>query len=196
MVGAEDRVEVLVPGRGCGGHAQSGAQFLVSGPLIAARCGQFDPIAGAAGFQPSNPPPLLLAPLCCALELWADAGAERITAKARRMTSFMQSLLERSEGLGPEVVEVVTPQPPYRGAQLSIRLLQTQGLGDERIDGGGGTVASGATLEGVHKWLGQRGVVCDLRRPDMLRFAPAPLYNTYEEVFAFVGLLSSALRQA
>ena len=153
-MGPEDRVEIFVSGRGCGEHAQSGAQFLASGPLIAARCGQFDPIAGAAGFQPSNPPPLLLAPLCAALELWAEAGAERITAKARRMTSFMQSLLERSEGLGPEVVEVVTPQPPYRGAQLSIRLLQTQGLGDERIDGGGGTVASGWIAERPDKEAG------------------------------------------
>jgi kynureninase len=104
----------------------------------------------------------------------------------------MQSLLEKSAGLGPDVVQVVTPPKPWRGAQLSIRLLTVDALGDNRIDGGSASEAKKG-LEAVHAWLGQHGVVCDLRRPDMLRFAPAPLYNTFEESHAFVLLLREAL---
>lgn len=105
----------------------------------------------------------------------------------------MQSLIEKSAGLGPDVVQVVTPPHPWRGAQLSIRLLTVGVLGENRIDGGGASEAKRGSLEAVHAWLGQHGVVCDLRRPDMLRFAPAPLYNTFEESHAFVQLLREAI---
>lgn len=105
----------------------------------------------------------------------------------------VQSLLENSEGLGPDVVQVVTPHQPWRGAQLSIRLLTAGALGEDRIDGGSAAEMRRGSLESIHAWLGEHGVVCDLRRPDMLRFAPAPLYNTFEETHAFVLLLREAL---
>ena len=106
----------------------------------------------------------------------------------------MQSLLEKSAGLGPEVVEVVTLPKPWRGAQLSIRLLTVDALGeDNRIDGGNSAEVKRGSLGAVHAWLGQHGVVCDLRRPDMLRFAPA-LYNTFEEFSNANSLLLSTMR--
>ena len=205
----------------------------------------FDPVTGAAGWQASNPPPLLLATLSASLEVWSEAGLQRIVDKAELLTLYVslslsvsrcpsaslclllllrtcspgpqrahpllglssrlaiarlcrytQSLLENSAGLGPDVVQVVTPTNPWRGAQLSIRLLTAGALGDDRIDGGGEGETVQGSLEAVHAWLGGRGVVCDLRRPDMLRFAPAPLYNTFEETHAFVGLLREALAVA
>lgn len=107
----------------------------------------------------------------------------------------MQSLLENSEGLR-DVVQVVTPPRPWRGAQLSIRLLTASILGEDRIDGAGANKAKKGSLEAVHAWLSQHGVVCDLRRPDMLRFAPSPLYNTFEETHAFASLLREALAAA
>jgi hypothetical protein len=76
------------------------------------------------------------------------------------------------------------------------RLLTADGLGDDRIDGGGAEAAAIGSLEAIHGWLGRHGVVCDLRRPDMLRFAPAPLYNTFAECHKFVGLLRTALSEA
>ena len=110
----------------------------------------------------------------------------------------------------------------WRVVQLSIRLLTAGGLGEDRIDGGGGEAAAKGTLEAIHSWLGKAGVVCDLRRPDMLRcalkimdlalktrdfalkmmivcicrFAPAPLYNSFEECHKFVALLRTALKEA
>eukprot|EP01046_Picozoa_sp_COSAG06_P070718 COSAG06_NODE_19903_length_818_cov_1.061196_1_plen_149_part_10 len=127
----------------------------------------FDPVTGAAGWQASNPPPLLLATLSASLEVWSQAGLQRIVDKAELLTlcvslsvlllllctcspgpqrahpllglssrlaiawlcRYTQSLLENSAGLGPDVVQVVTPTNPWRGAQLSIRLLTAGALG-------------------------------------------------------------------
>ena len=61
---------------------------------------------------------------------------------------------------------------------------------------GGDEAAAKGSLEAIHAWLGKHGVVCDLRRPDMLRFAPTPLYNTFEECHKFVSLLRTALKEA
>lgn len=49
---------------------------------------RFDPVEGAAGWQASNPPPLLLAPLSAALEVWSQAGLERIAKKAKLLTMY------------------------------------------------------------------------------------------------------------
>jgi hypothetical protein len=45
----------------------------------------------------------------------------------------------------------------------------------------------------VFERLGERGVVCDWRDPDVIRVAPVPLYNTFEEVFRFSEHLAAVL---
>ena len=67
--------------------------------------------------------------------------------------------------------------PERRGAQLSIRL--RPGL-----------------LKGVMKALEEKGVVVDERQPDVIRVAPAPLYNTFVEVGEFVNIVQTACREA
>lgn len=48
----------------------------------------------------------------------------------------------------------------------------------------------------VHKEITKRGIICDVRKPNVMRIAPAPLYNTFEDVWEFVHLLSDALRHS
>jgi kynureninase len=122
---------------------------------------QFRAAAGAAGWQVSNPPILSSAPLGPALELFAAAGLERLRAKSRALTGYLEYLLD-AQGIA-----CLTPRAPQaRGAQLSLQL------------------PSGRAGE-IVRALGAAGVVCDAREPDVLRVAPAPLYNGFEDVLRF-----------
>lgn len=133
---------------------------------------EFRAAAGAEGWQVSNPPILSSAPLIASLEIFRRAGIERLRAKSIALTSFLDSLLR------PLPVTIVTPSDAdERGCQLSIRI--------------GGTAARGRD---VFQTLQSGGIVCDWREPDIIRVAPAPLYNRFEDAFRFAERLAEALR--
>ncbi|MDX2114745.1 MAG: kynureninase [Planctomycetota bacterium] len=128
----------------------------------------------ADAWQLSNPPILALAPLRASLELFDKAGMARLRAKSERLTGFLLELIDGLEARGR--VEVITPRDvAARGCQLSVR------------------IARGA--EDVLKRLQARGVVCDFRRPDVIRLAPAPLYCTFDDCVRAVRALSEALAE-
>ena len=79
----------------------------------------------------------------------------------------------------PEARLITPREPDARGAQLSLRI----GTDVERA-------------RRIFHWLGAHGAVCDWREPDIIRAAPAPLYNGYTDVFDFVARLEEALRSA
>jgi kynureninase len=129
---------------------------------------EFVPQPGAAGWQVSNPPILSTAPLRASLALFDEAGMGALRAKSERLTGYLQELLDR---LPPGQVEVVTPrEPARRGCQLSLLVPERP---RELL----------AALEAA-------GVVCDFREPNVLRVAPVPLYNTFEEVWTFARVLA------
>ena len=133
---------------------------------------EFVPSPGAAGWQVSNPPLLSLAPLAASLALFEAAGAARLRAKSLALTAFARRLIEARCG---GRVEILTPvADAERGCQLSLR-----------IAGGAGRA--------VFASLTTAGVIGDWREPDVLRLAPAPLYNTFGEVERAVSLLAQAL---
>ena len=136
----------------------------------------FVPIPGAKGFQLSNPSILDITALNASLEVFATAGGmEPIREKSLKITAYLEKLLLRSESFDMRLFEIITPvRPSERGAQLSLRL---------RDD----------LLDVVMKELEERGVVVDERKPDVVRVAPAPLYNSYEDCWAFVRAFGEAL---
>jgi len=133
---------------------------------------EFHPMVGAEGWQLSNPPILALAPLRASLEIFSEAGVERLRAKSVLLTSYMEFLLQQNNSAK---FSIVTPcEPERRGAQLSIRLPQR---GRQICD-----------------QLAAEGVIGDWREPDTFRVAAVPLYNSYSDVFRFVKKFSAALR--
>jgi kynureninase len=135
---------------------------------------EFRAARGAAGWAVSNPPVLAAAPLIASLAIFQEAGIERLRAKSVELTGYLEFLLD---GIGAPV-SVISPRvPAARGAQLSFR-----------ITGAG----RGAR---VFAWLGAHGVVCDWREPDVIRAAPIPLYNSFEDVFRFGERLRQALQE-
>ena len=136
----------------------------------------FRAAAGAAGWQVSNPPILSAAPLISSLAVFKEAGLERLREKSVALTGFLEFLITPLSS----DVRIITPHSAAaRGAQLSLRI------------GGDGERGSR-----VFDSLGRRGFVCDWRAPDIIRVAPVPLYNTFEDVFRFSEGLAQALREA
>jgi kynureninase len=136
----------------------------------------FNPIPGAQGWQISNPSVLSMAPLLASLDLFQRAGLSRLREKSLALTAYLQRLIE--ERL-PDEVDIITPRAPEaRGCQVSLRIARSH-----------------AAAKRCHDLLTTAGVVGDWREPDVLRLAPAPLYNSFSDVFAAVDALSQALRR-
>ncbi|KAL2017881.1 hypothetical protein VTK56DRAFT_1585 [Thermocarpiscus australiensis] len=138
---------------------------------------RFHPVRGAAGFQLSNPSILDITSLSASLEVFAAAGGvARLRQKSVLLTAFLEELLLGMPEADRALFRIVTPRDPaQRGAQLSLLLL-AEGL-----------------LETVMRELQSRAVVVDERKPDVIRVAPAPLYNTFGDCVAFVEAFGEAL---
>jgi kynureninase len=106
--------------------------------------------------------------LLASLEAFEEAGIGRLRAKSLRLTAFLEMLLRERV---PEARVLTPAATDARGAQLSIQL-------DERC------------ME-RHARLLPMGIACDTRRPNVIRAAPAPLFNTFDEVWRFVDALAS-----
>ena len=154
----------------------------------------FARIRGAQGFQQSNPSVLATVSVLGSLEIFKKAGwMKPIRARSLRLTGYLEALLHGSRFYVPVEqaskysqsaankvgVTIITPaNPDDRGAQLSLVFLPT-GRG---------------VMPRVLKELGDRGVVGDSRKPDVIRIAPCPLYNSFEDVERSVRMLEEALK--
>jgi len=132
---------------------------------------EFDPIKGAEGWQLSNPPILSLAAIRASLAVFKEAGFENIREKSKKLTGFLEFLLEDIKG---DAIKIITPKnPTERGCQLSVEL---KSAGKD-----------------FFKDLTAAGVIADWREPNVIRLAPIPLYNSFEDVFLLVEKIKSLL---
>ena len=131
----------------------------------------FDPIHTAEGWQISNAPVIGMAPLLAAMEIFDEAGMAAIRHKSEKLTGFLEYLI--TENI--PAISIITPEKlAERGCQLSL-------------------VAPGG--ENTFQKIREKGVVCDWRKPDVIRVAPHPLFNRYTEVYDFVKLLKQSLSE-
>jgi kynureninase len=139
----------------------------------------YSPISGAAGFQLSNPSILDITALNASLEVFASAGGmEPIRAKSVKLTAYLETLLLLSQPFKNSHFKILTPSDPeQRGAQLSLQL-------------------GNGLLHVVMQALVERSVVVDERQPDVVRVAPAPLFNSFEDCWAFVKAFEEAVEIA
>ncbi|MBS1518539.1 MAG: kynureninase [Bacteroidetes bacterium] len=128
---------------------------------------KYIPIPTAESWQLSNPPVFQLAALKASLDIFEEAGMQKLREKSELMTSYMEYLINEKEG---ENIEIITPhEKNERGCQLSLRFRE------------GGKREFGKLIE--------NGVICDWREPDVIRAAPVPLYNSFEDVWKFAEML-------
>lgn len=141
-----------------------------------AMANQFHPVRGAAGFQMSNPSILDITSLCASLEVFRLAGGvSELRKKSLKLTGFLETLFNEMPAEDRQLFRIITPSDPdQRGAQLSVML-------------------SSGLLHTVMTELEARGVIVDERKPDVIRVAPAPLYNTFRDCVGFIDAFSAAL---
>lgn len=139
----------------------------------------FIPTAGAGGFQVSNPSAIDLASLSGALSVFNKTTMHDLRSKALALTAYSEYLLDEilSESSDAEpLFRIITPRDPLqRGTQLSVLL--RDGL-----------------LDNVSAALEENAVICDKRKPGVIRVAPVPLYSRFEDVWKFMQILRSALK--
>ncbi|WP_067484620.1 kynureninase [Actinomadura hibisca] len=129
-----------------------------------------DPPASADAWQLSNPPILALAPVLVSLEIFDRVGMDALRSKSERLTAYLAERFAAIPG-----VEVITPpDPQQRGTQLSVR------------------IADAGTM--VRRLAEEHGVIADAREPDVIRFAPVPLYCTFHDCHRAAEALAGLTR--
>jgi kynureninase len=131
----------------------------------------FIPEPGVDGWQLSNAPVFSMAPHLASLEIFDEAGIYNLSEKSNMLTSYLEfcitSALNQHKTLK---MDIITPPLPHRGAQLSLLVSDS---GKKLFD-----------------YLSLHGVIADWREPNVIRVAPTPLYNTFEDVFRFGQLIA------
>jgi kynureninase len=138
---------------------------------------KFVPITGASGFQLSNPSALDMTSVMASLDVFAQTNMDALRQRSLKLTAYLEARLLKYEG-GEPPYKIITPaNAAERGAQLSVLL--NPGL-----------------LEQVQHCIEERGVVVDERKPDVLRIAPTPLYNSFHDIHRFITIFHEACRKA
>jgi len=134
---------------------------------------EYDRAPGVDAWQLSNQPIFSLAPVIASLEIFSAAGIGKLREKSVRLTRYLERRLAEQFG---EQVSIITPcDPNERGCQLSLMITDLPVSGREIFDR-----------------LDELNVIVDWREPDVIRVAPAPLYNSFLDVHEFVGRLEHA----
>ena len=136
---------------------------------------QFEATYSAEGWQISNPPIISLACIRASLEVFKDAGGvASLREKSLKLTSYLEFLLKTKL---KHKISILTPEDPQRrGCQLSIVLESQTRSGQE-----------------IYKSLIASGVSVDWREPNVMRVAPVPLYNSFQDVYDFSQKLQDGI---
>ena len=123
----------------------------------------FRPMPGAAGWQLTNAQIFPMAMHRVSLEMVDRAGGmAALRRKSEQLTGYLEYLIQQL-GLPRSQLEIITPaDPAQRGCQLSLLVHER---GRELFD-----------------FLAAQGVIADWREPNVIRLAPVPLYNSFEDV--------------
>ncbi len=136
----------------------------------------FDPIPGAEGWQLSNAPVMSMAPHLASLRIFAEAGIEKLREKSVKMGAFLDEVIHAVALSANVAIETITPsETNRRGCQVSLLI---PGHGKE-----------------IFNHLMKSGVFVDWREPNVIRLAPVPLYNSFEDIWQFGEILKAGLKK-
>lgn len=126
---------------------------------------------GAEGWQLSNPAILSMAAIKASLELFRKVGMNKLRMKSIKLTGYLEYLILE---MNNKNIDIITPKDPnQRGCQLSIKLNNSN--------------------KSLHENLRLNNVITDWRDPNVMRCAPVPFYNSYQDVYNFVKILRKLL---
>ena len=137
---------------------------------------RFKPIPGAEGWQLSNAPVFAMAIHKASLDMFSEVGMDKLREKSLKLTAYLEFVINTiSDDVAECDFEIITPSDPnQRGAQLSIL---AHGQGKQMFD-----------------QLTKSGVIADWREPNVIRVAPVPLYNSFEDAYRFGQALKNSIQ--
>ena len=131
----------------------------------------FDVMPGAEGWQLSCPPVLSMAPIKASLDMFAKVGMTALREKSEKLTGYFEFLINQ---INSEDIKIITPSnPKERGCQLSIQVKNAD--------------------KHLHEKLIENNIITDWREPDVIRCAPTPMYNSFQDVYQMVSKLKDLL---
>ena len=133
---------------------------------------EFNPIKSVERWQLSNAPILSMAAYKASLDLFDEVGLDALNKKSKELTAYLEFVVEEINKQKNNCLEIITPKQ-NRGCQLSI-------------------VAHGQGKTLFTKLM-ENGVVPDWREPNVIRCAPVPMYNSFEDVYRFGEILQKLL---
>jgi len=129
----------------------------------------FEPIPTAEAWQLSNAPVLSMTPLLASLELFDEAGMAALRQKSLQLAGYLEYVIDEVAAASAAPLQIFTPRAAARrGCQVSLD--------------------AGAQGKALFAYLTEHGVVADWREPSVIRLAPVPLYNNYEDIYS-LGIL-------
>lgn len=132
---------------------------------------EFDQLPGAEGWQLSNPAILSMAAIRASLDVFKEAGFDKLCLKSKALTGYFEFLINE---LNNPNIKIITPSnPDERGCQLSIQVKNAD--------------------KALHEKLTKSGIITDWREPDVIRCAPVPLYNSFMDIYDFTQKLKTIL---
>ena len=133
----------------------------------------FKPIETAEGWQLSNAPVLSMAAHKASLDIYEEAGMENLVAKGKQLSDYLFFIIKQlNANTAEKLIEVITPKDA-KGCQVSMLMLKK---GRE-----------------VFEALKNNGVIADWREPNVIRIAPVPLYNSFEDVYQFGKIINEVI---
>ena len=130
---------------------------------------ELDVMPGAEGYQLSNPPILSMAAIKASLDIFKEVGMDALREKSEKLTGYFEYLINE---IDTDRFRIITPaNPAERGCQLSIQVKNAD--------------------KSLHKKLSDQHIITDWREPDVIRCAPVPLYNSFEDVYRMTEILKT-----
>ncbi|EZH72961.1 kynureninase [Aquimarina atlantica] len=130
---------------------------------------EFDVMPGAEGYQLSNPPILSMAAIKASLDIFNEVGMDALRKKSKALTAYFEFLINE---IDTDRIRIITPtNPEERGCQLSVQVKNAD--------------------KSLHQQLTDHHVITDWREPDVIRCAPTPLYNSFEDVYRMTEILKT-----
>lgn len=137
----------------------------------------FRPIPTAEGWQLSNAPVLSMAAHKASLDIFAEAGIHNLIKKGTQLSNYLLFILnDINSNADHKIIKIITPiNEAEKGCQVSMLMLK----------------------EGrkIFEALMKAGVIADWREPNVIRIAPVPLYNTFEDIFTFGQIIKNFVEQ-
>ena len=135
----------------------------------------FEPIPTAEGWQLSNAPVLSMAAHKASLDIFNDAGFDKLVTKSKQLAAYLHFIInEINQQQTEKVIEIITPSnEAEHGCQVSMLMLK---------DG-----------KKIFDELMKQGVIADWREPNVIRIAPVPLYNSFEDIYRFGEIISKVI---